>query len=328
MDHQQGVAGFASHTPVQSSANTWNGFSSTPRLPGSAASSNNTYLMPTSPSKKARGVNDSYRPKIARTCGQRPACLVNASVTYCGNDQIYAFGGFDQYTDEVYNHVLKLDLKTLQWNLVDNFGDIPGVRMGHTACIWQGSKLLVYGGENEHREYLSDVVILDLKTAHWHQPDIRGSIPRGRARHAAAVYDDKLYVVGGLSGSETYTLDEICYLDLKTWTWSRSWSFVARFDHSTWIWGDRIWVFGGLDPNTEKSGDVWWLDLKSSPAFKTSPTLGASDYSSPERAGPSPRSHRTMLLQDQAGIPPIQAVSKFEHHLLSTNLLPLEQCRR
>lgn len=56
--------------------------------------------MPISPSKSTRGTNDNYRPKIARTCGQRPACLVNASVTYCGNDQIYAFGGFDQYTDE------------------------------------------------------------------------------------------------------------------------------------------------------------------------------------------------------------------------------------
>lgn len=45
-------------------------------------------------------MGDAYKPKIARTCGQRPACLVNASVTYCGNNQIYAFGGFDQYTDE------------------------------------------------------------------------------------------------------------------------------------------------------------------------------------------------------------------------------------
>lgn len=73
---------------------------------------------------------DGYRPKVTRTLGQRPACLVNASVTYCGNNQIYAFGGFDQYTDEVYNHVLKLDLNSHQWSLVDNYGDIPGVRMG------------------------------------------------------------------------------------------------------------------------------------------------------------------------------------------------------
>ena len=74
-------------------------FSHPIRTPGSV-STNNTYLMPTSPSKRARMSKDSYKPKIARTCGQRPACLVNASVTYCGNNQIYAFGGFDQYTDE------------------------------------------------------------------------------------------------------------------------------------------------------------------------------------------------------------------------------------
>lgn len=93
-----------------------------------SGSSNNTYIMPSSPMKKA--ATDGYRPKVTRTLGQRPACLVNASVTYCGNNQMYAFGGFDQYTDEVYNHVLKLDLIKHEWSLVDNYGDIPGVRMG------------------------------------------------------------------------------------------------------------------------------------------------------------------------------------------------------
>lgn len=97
--------------------------------PVSAGSSNNTYIMPNSPLKN-RAPMDGYRPKVTRTLGQRPACLVNASVTYCGNNQIYAFGGFDQYTDEVYNHVLRLDLVSHQWTLVDNYGDIPGVRMG------------------------------------------------------------------------------------------------------------------------------------------------------------------------------------------------------
>lgn len=173
-------------------------------------------------------------------------------------------------------------------------------RPGHTACLWQGSKLLIYGGENEHREYLSDVVIFDLQTAHWTQPDIRGPIPKGRARHAAAVYDDKLYIVGGLAGTETYTLDEICYLDLKTWTWSRSWSFVGRFDHSTWVWGGRIWVFGGLGPDMERTGELWWLDLKSSPAFKTVPALGISESrTSMDRAAPSPRSQFAQYNQPQ-----------------------------
>ena len=69
-------------------------------------------------------------------------------------------------------------------------------------------------------------------------------------------------------------MDEICYLDLQTWTWSRTWSFVPRFDHSAWVWGGKIWVFGGLGTDMERTGDLWWLDLKSSPAFRSVPSYG------------------------------------------------------
>jgi hypothetical protein len=58
--------------------------------PGSVASSNNTFLMPNSP-VKSRPISDNYRPKVTRTLGQRPACLVNATVTYCGNNVRYSF---------------------------------------------------------------------------------------------------------------------------------------------------------------------------------------------------------------------------------------------
>ncbi|KAK2799273.1 hypothetical protein FQN50_008549 [Emmonsiellopsis sp. PD_5] len=230
--------------------------------------------MPTSPPKGRRGSGDGYHPTIKKSTGHPPACLVNASVTYCGNNQIYAFGGFDQYTDEVYNHVLRLDLTTLRWNLVDNYGDIPGVRMGHTASLYQGDKLIVFGGENEHREYLSDVVILDITTSTWTSPEIRGPIPRGRARHASVIYEDKLFVVGGITGETNFILDDLCYLDLKTWTWSRSWSFIARFDHAAWVWGGRLWVFGGLGSDMERGTDLWWLDLKGSPSFGISSSQG------------------------------------------------------
>ncbi|KAH6711810.1 hypothetical protein DL95DRAFT_468728 [Leptodontidium sp. 2 PMI_412] len=247
--------------------------------PSSAASSNNTFLMPNSP-VKGRLNMDGYRPKVTRTLGQRPACLVNASVTYCGNNHIYAFGGFDQYTDEVYNHVLKLDMVSSQWSLVDNYGDIPGVRMGHTATLYQGDKLLIFGGENEHRTYLSDLIIFDLKTAHWTQPSVSGPIPKGRARHAAVLHEDKLFIIGGITGHNNYVLDDICYLDLKTFTWSRAWKFVGRFDHSAYLWGDRVWVFGGLSEDMDKIGDIWWLDLKGSPAFDSPPPFGSLDRNS------------------------------------------------
>ncbi|KAI1378787.1 galactose oxidase [Hypoxylon crocopeplum] len=269
----------------------------------SAVSSNNTFVMPNSP-MKSRAMMDGYRPKVTRTLGQRPACLVNASVTYCGNNQIYAFGGFDQYTDEVYNHVLKLDLVSHQWSLVDNYGDIPGVRMGHTATLYQGDKLLVFGGENEHRTYLSDLIVFDLKTAVWTQPQVTGPIPKGRARHAAVLHEDKLFIIGGITGHESYVSEDICYLDLKTYTWSRSWRFVPRFDHSAYIWGDRVWVFGGLSRDMDKIGDLWWLDLKGSPDFESPPQIGsASDrHVSSSRSNDSPRPSYSMT-----STPPIGA---------------------
>lgn len=78
--------------------------------------------------------------------------------------------------------------------------------------------MLVYGGENEHRAYLSDVIIFDLQTAHWTQPELSGNPPKGRARHAAVIHDEKLYILRGIIGHDSYVLNDICYLDLKTWT--------------------------------------------------------------------------------------------------------------
>lgn len=244
--------------------------------PGSASSTNNTFLMSASPVRSRRSAVEGYKPKMISTIGAKPACLVNASVTYVGDDQIYAFGGFDQYTDEVYNHVLKLNLNARQWSLVDNYGDIPGVRMGHTACLWKGNKLLVYGGENEHRIHLSDVVIFDIETAHWTQPETHGPIPRGRARHSAVIHDDKLFVCGGMSGNENGVLDDLCFLDLKTWTWSRTWKFVPRYDHATWVWGGKIWVSGGMSEEMERTSEIWWLDFRGSPAFEGGPAYGVA----------------------------------------------------
>ncbi|KAF2668440.1 galactose oxidase [Microthyrium microscopicum] len=250
----------ASTTPVPSHSAT-----SSPL--GSLSSSNNTFTMPPSPSRLRKSSSAPYKPHIITTVGARPACLVNASVTYVGDDQIYAFGGFDQYTDEVYNHVLRLNLKTKQWNLVDNYGDIPGVRMGHTASLWEGHKLLVYGGENEHRAYLSDVIIFDLRSATWTQPEIGGVPPRGRARHSAVIHDEKLWISGGMTGHASDVLDDVCYLDLKTWTWSRIWKFVPRLDHTLWVWSGRIWAFGGMNEDMEHSSELWWIDFRGSPGF-------------------------------------------------------------
>lgn len=138
--------------------------------------------------------------------------------------------------------------------------------------------MIIFGGENEHREYLSDIIVFDIPTSTWSQPEIRGPTPRGRARHAAVIYEDNLFVIGGLTGENNVILDHLTYLDLKTWTWSRTWSFTPRFDHTAWVWGGRLWIFGGLGPDMERTTDIWWLDLKSCPSLGIAASQGTVDF--------------------------------------------------
>jgi hypothetical protein len=82
---------------------TTNPLPATTDVPQPGQSPNNTLIMSASPNRKKNSRDssrDAYRPQIVTTIGAKPACLVNASVTYVGNNLIYAFGGFDQYTDE------------------------------------------------------------------------------------------------------------------------------------------------------------------------------------------------------------------------------------
>jgi hypothetical protein len=190
--------------------------------------------------------------------------------------------------------------------------------LGHTATLYQGDKLLIFGGENEHRTYLSDLIIFDLKTAHWTQPAVNGPVPKGRARHSAVLHDDKLFIIGGITGHNNYVLDDICYLDLKTFTWSRAWRFVGRFDHQAFIWGDRMWVFGGLSEDAEKVGDIYWLDLKGSPAFDSPPVFGTLD-----RRASSNRSASAMSRQPYAmAAPPAVGSSGYAANSSSAQVNP------
>lgn len=59
-------------------------------------------------------------------------------------------------------------------------------------------------------------------------------------------------------------------------------------------------MFGGLGPDMERTGDLWWLDLKSSPAFKSVPAHETSESATATgRVGPSPRSNYAQYNQPQ-----------------------------
>jgi hypothetical protein len=92
-----------------------------------------------------------------------------------------------------------------------------------------------------------------------------------------------------MTGADSCVLDDICYLDLKTWTWSKVWKFVPRYDHKIWFWNGKIYAFGGMGDEMEKTSELWWIDMRQNAAL----TYKTSDL--PERRGANYRSNNSRL---------------------------------
>ncbi|KAI8802357.1 hypothetical protein BJ742DRAFT_749267 [Cladochytrium replicatum] len=187
-------------------------------------------------------------------------CLVGASVTRVGR-RVYAFAGFNMYTDDVYNDLYGLGVGEWEWRRVERTrGEAACKRNDHSATAWAGDKLVIFGGTDMNFNFLNDVVILELRTLTWVRPVVGGSIPVGRAKHSAVVHNDRLYIVGGCVERDCYT-DELNILDLQTFVWLPPIHLEPRTLHSTFVYRNRLYVFGGVDPGLHRRVDLTYIDL-------------------------------------------------------------------
>eukprot|EP00898_Chlorokybus_atmophyticus_P008108 jgi/Chlat1/8299/Chrsp78S07714 len=189
-------------------------------------------------------------------------------------------------------------------------GEPPLARSGHTAAHIAG-KLVVFGGLHE-KQFLNDVVVLELDTQTWTRPlcvgtidspdtteeevpshsvnEGLGRVPGPRAFHVAVVVESRLlFVFGGRSGRDR--LSELWVLDTATWQWSQPRTTgsnpVAREFAAGAALGNRVLVYGGWDGNALLS-DVHILDT-------VSMTWSLLQVSSP--APPARRGHSAVMLE-------------------------------
>ncbi|KAI8371444.1 uncharacterized protein BYT42DRAFT_580270 [Radiomyces spectabilis] len=206
-------------------------------------------------------------PQPRRTTGEALASLVGASLTIA-DDTVYLFGGFDQYSDEVYNSLYKLNTKNDQceWvRVLYTKGRLPSKRNDHTATLWNDNKLVIFGGyAEEDGRYCNDVAILELDTMTWVHPPTYGEQPAGRVRHSATIYKDKLYIAGGFTVTNQIPnfADTLLILDLTTWEWQTPIKFVRRSQHTTFMYNSRLYLFGGLKEDMSRSNHLSFIDLE------------------------------------------------------------------
>lgn len=106
---------------------------------------------------------------------------------------------------------------------------------------------------------------LDLSYEQWKPIPVSGSRPAARYKHAASVFDEKLYVVGG-SRNGRY-LSDIQVFDLKTLAWSTIKSTTdvlpALSGHSMISWDHKLLLLAGHSRSVSDTVIVRVIDLES-----------------------------------------------------------------
>lgn len=173
------------------------------------------------------------------------------------SDRMWLMGGINgspEYTTNYLNDVWFSD-DGVAWTIIDptehegEGDDIWSPRHSHSSLVYDG-KIWVLGGIDGQNQanYLSEVwsAALDGDTLNW----TKTTAPwPGRGGHTSAVFDNKIWLLGGARDGLNYLRD--------VWVFDGSWSSVSS--------GTAPWLARHLQASVVHDGSIWILGGKTFP---------------------------------------------------------------
>ncbi|CAH0555288.1 unnamed protein product [Brassicogethes aeneus] len=95
---------------------------------------------------------------------------------------------------------------------------------------------------------------------YWETVNARSFVPGGAASHGAAVWKDSMYVVAGESYNRDFVL-HVYDFNGNVWETPNIDSPSSRYGHSTVIYGDKIFLYGGVLGNRGPTSELWAFDI-------------------------------------------------------------------
>jgi len=215
--------------------------------------------------------------------GDAPSRRSGHSLTVVG-DNCYLFGGNDfRRPPGPNNELYKLDMSSSEfyWSKIENSGRTPEPRSHHSMVVYNGTKIVLFGGFRSSSIRYNDLWILDSTTDEWSQPHVGitetrpdgevvykrtwADVPAPRGAHSATIVGSSMYIFGGYGGAGFARRDfnDVTALDLDTWEW-RNVEYTgeipeARSGHQGVAVLDNIYVIGGWN-SMEQFSNMYIFD--------------------------------------------------------------------
>ncbi|CAM6047345.1 unnamed protein product [Sphagnum compactum] len=190
---------------------------------------------------------------------------------------LFVFGGTDGTNPLKDLHVL--DTVTNTWSTPKVQGDAPSAREGHSAALI-GTNIYIFGGcgkssDDSEESYYNDLYILDTKTFTWAKAATSGTLPSPRDSHSMSSWNNKLFVLGGEDGSNSFLADAYV-LDAGTLTWKElrtsGQKMAPRAGHTTVALRQHLFVFGGFTDDRKIFDDLHVLNVETGAWMKATTT--------------------------------------------------------
>ncbi|PRP84110.1 hypothetical protein PROFUN_04101 [Planoprotostelium fungivorum] len=242
---------------------------------------------------KSQTKHAAYRPRIHTTGDVVNARMMHSAVIW--EDFMFVFGGIRIAPAVRWDDIKAFHFATRTWSDPVKASAVkPKERFGHTAVVY-GDSMWVFGGDQEGEftdeeqtwrpvDYsvtvnnspigaTTSTGFMGMLTADFHvtrslERDRGINVverPGPRTGHSAVLWDNCMYIFGGLLPYSTTnpneSTNEMWQFNFVAKKWTRvqylgNQSISARHFHSAVVIGDSMYIFGGKDGAT-KLGDFW-----------------------------------------------------------------------
>ncbi len=122
-------------------------------------------------------------------------------------DKLYIIGGGSYKPLNNKIQVYKLNIKTLEWEIVKVLGKIPNDRVAHT-CSLDGNNIILFGGFDSSLQRLNDFYLFNTENNLWidMNDNFNSNVlyPSPRAFISSVFYNGSFYLIYGSDGNKKY----------------------------------------------------------------------------------------------------------------------------